>query len=70
MLAALTAPDGPGGVEVVRKLMEMGNIHNRSKQVERRHNEGKERSIDTCVVGLRLRPVRQLCTWRCDTGGW
>lgn len=36
MLAALTAPDGPGGMEVVRKLMEMGNIHNRSKQVEGR----------------------------------
>lgn len=34
MLAALTAPDGPGGMEVVRKLMEMGNIHVRSKQVE------------------------------------
>lgn len=34
MLAALTAPDGPGGMEVVRKLMEMGNIHIRSKQVE------------------------------------
>uniref|UniRef100_H3CQY7 Uncharacterized protein n=1 Tax=Tetraodon nigroviridis TaxID=99883 RepID=H3CQY7_TETNG len=32
MLAALTAPDGPGGMEVVRKLMEMGNIHIRSKQ--------------------------------------
>lgn len=34
MLAALTAPDGPGGMEVVRKLMEMGNIHIRSKQVK------------------------------------
>lgn len=34
MLAALTAPDGPGGMEVVRKLMELGNIHTRSKQVE------------------------------------
>lgn len=33
MLASLTAPDGPGGVEVVRKLMELGNIHVRSKQV-------------------------------------
>lgn len=33
MLASLTAPDGPGGVEVVRKLMELGNIHIRSKQV-------------------------------------
>lgn len=33
MLAALTAPDGPGGMEVVRRLMEMGNIHIRSKQV-------------------------------------
>lgn len=34
MLASLTAPDGPGGVEVVRKLMELGNIHIRSKQVQ------------------------------------
>lgn len=33
MLASLTAPDGPGGMEVVRKLMELGNIHIRSKQV-------------------------------------
>lgn len=33
MLACLTAPDGPGGMEVVRKLMELGNIHLRSSQV-------------------------------------
>lgn len=33
MLASLTAPDGPGGMEVVRKLMELGNIHIRSSQV-------------------------------------
>lgn len=33
MLASLTAPDGPDGMEVVRKLMELGNIHVRSKQV-------------------------------------
>ncbi|XP_074545707.1 KN motif and ankyrin repeat domain-containing protein 2-like [Halichoeres trimaculatus] len=32
MLASLTAPDGPGGMEVVRKLMEMGNIHTRSSK--------------------------------------
>uniref|UniRef100_A0A671V354 KN motif and ankyrin repeat domain-containing protein 2-like n=1 Tax=Sparus aurata TaxID=8175 RepID=A0A671V354_SPAAU len=32
MLACLTAPDGPGGMEVVRKLMELGNIHLRSSQ--------------------------------------
>ncbi|XP_076600394.1 KN motif and ankyrin repeat domain-containing protein 4-like [Chaetodon auriga] len=32
MLASLTAPDGPGGMEVVRKLMELGNIHVRSNQ--------------------------------------
>lgn len=55
MLAALTAPDGPGGMEVVRKLMELGNIHNRSKQVERgQHNKGntgKDQSINACVVG-------------------
>lgn len=33
MLASLTTPDGPDGMEVVRKLMELGNIHVRSKQV-------------------------------------
>ncbi|KAM3604565.1 uncharacterized protein V6R79_013184 [Siganus canaliculatus] len=32
MLAALTAPDGPGGMEVVRKLMETGNVHICSSQ--------------------------------------
>lgn len=37
MLASLTAPDGPGGMEVVRKLMELGNIHIRSKQVTCQH---------------------------------
>lgn len=33
MLASLTLPDGPGGMEVVRKLMELGNINIRSSQV-------------------------------------
>ncbi|XP_059200422.1 KN motif and ankyrin repeat domain-containing protein 4-like [Centropristis striata] len=32
MLASLTAPDGPGGMEVVRKLMELGNINIQSTQ--------------------------------------
>uniref|UniRef100_A0A665VBD7 KN motif and ankyrin repeat domain-containing protein 4-like n=2 Tax=Echeneis naucrates TaxID=173247 RepID=A0A665VBD7_ECHNA len=32
MLASLTAPDGPGGMEVVRKIMELGNINIRSRQ--------------------------------------
>lgn len=32
MLASLTAPDGPGGMEVVRRLMELGNINSRSGQ--------------------------------------
>ncbi|XP_068604850.1 KN motif and ankyrin repeat domain-containing protein 4-like [Brachionichthys hirsutus] len=32
MLASLTAPDGPGGMEVVRKLMELGDIHVCSNQ--------------------------------------
>uniref|UniRef100_A0A3Q1FQR7 KN motif and ankyrin repeat domain-containing protein 4-like n=1 Tax=Acanthochromis polyacanthus TaxID=80966 RepID=A0A3Q1FQR7_9TELE len=32
MLASLTAPDGPAGMEVVRKLMELGNINIRSNQ--------------------------------------
>ena len=33
MLASLTAPDGPGGMEVVRRLMEQSNINIRSSQV-------------------------------------
>lgn len=33
MLASLTAPDGPGGMEVVRKLMELGNVNIHSSQV-------------------------------------
>lgn len=33
MLASLMAPDGPGGMEVVRKIMELGNINIRSSQV-------------------------------------
>uniref|UniRef100_A0A3Q3XD77 Uncharacterized protein n=1 Tax=Mola mola TaxID=94237 RepID=A0A3Q3XD77_MOLML len=32
MLASLTAPESPGGMEVVRRLMEMGSIHTRSQQ--------------------------------------
>ncbi|KAK5919079.1 hypothetical protein CgunFtcFv8_023005 [Champsocephalus gunnari] len=32
MLASLTAPDGPGGMEVVRKLMELSNINISSSQ--------------------------------------
>ncbi|XP_074506684.1 KN motif and ankyrin repeat domain-containing protein 4-like [Sebastes fasciatus] len=32
MLASLTAPDGPGGMEVVRKLMELSDINIRSSQ--------------------------------------
>ncbi|CAJ1071743.1 KN motif and ankyrin repeat domain-containing protein 4-like [Xyrichtys novacula] len=32
MLASLTAPDGPGGMEVVRKLMEQGSINTRSSK--------------------------------------
>ncbi|XP_053186645.1 KN motif and ankyrin repeat domain-containing protein 4-like [Scomber japonicus] len=32
MLASLTAPDGPGGMEVVRRLMEQGNINIHSSQ--------------------------------------
>lgn len=41
MLASLTAPDGPGGMEVVRKIMELGNINIRSNQV-------------TCLRGQRM----------------
>lgn len=33
MLASLTAPDGPAGMEVVRRLMEVANINIRSNQV-------------------------------------
>ncbi|XP_061588959.1 KN motif and ankyrin repeat domain-containing protein 2-like [Cololabis saira] len=32
MLASLTAPDGPGGMEVVRRLMEQGDVNVRSSQ--------------------------------------
>nr|XP_020473962.1 KN motif and ankyrin repeat domain-containing protein 4-like [Monopterus albus] len=32
MLASLTAPDGPGGMEVVRKLMELSNVNTRSNK--------------------------------------
>lgn len=32
MLASLTAPEGPGGMEVVRRLMEQSNINIRSSQ--------------------------------------
>lgn len=32
MLASLTAPDGPSGMEVVRRLMEMGNVNIQSGQ--------------------------------------
>ncbi|XP_056149593.1 KN motif and ankyrin repeat domain-containing protein 4-like [Lampris incognitus] len=32
MLASLTAPDGPGGMEVVRRLMEVGDVNIRSTQ--------------------------------------
>ncbi|MEQ2188402.1 hypothetical protein GOODEAATRI_014617, partial [Goodea atripinnis] len=32
MLASLTAPDGPAGMEVVRKLMELGDVNIRSSQ--------------------------------------
>uniref|UniRef100_A0A672IA36 KN motif and ankyrin repeat domain-containing protein 4-like n=1 Tax=Salarias fasciatus TaxID=181472 RepID=A0A672IA36_SALFA len=32
MLASLTAPDGPAGTEVVRRLMELGSINVQSKQ--------------------------------------
>ncbi|XP_040000670.1 KN motif and ankyrin repeat domain-containing protein 4-like isoform X2 [Xiphias gladius] len=34
MLASLTAPDGPGGMEVVRKIMDIGNINIRSSQAK------------------------------------
>lgn len=33
MLASLTVPYEPGGMEVVRKLMEQGNVNIRSSQV-------------------------------------
>ena len=33
MLASLTAPDGPGGMEVVRRLMELGDVNISSTQV-------------------------------------
>lgn len=45
MLASLTAPDGPGGMEVVRKLMEQGDINIRSSKVPQ--------AIRTNVTGMR-----------------
>lgn len=33
MLASLTAPDGPSGMEAVRRLMELGNTNIQSSQV-------------------------------------
>lgn len=44
MLASLTAPEGPGGMEVVRRLMEMGSIHTRSQQV-------RQIEVDTLLTG-------------------
>ena len=41
MLASLTAPDGPGGVEVVRRLMELGDVNISSSQVPGRKTERK-----------------------------
>lgn len=33
MLASLTAPDGSGDMEVVRRLMELGDVNARASQV-------------------------------------
>lgn len=76
MLASLTAPDGPGGMEVVRKLMELGNINIRSSQVTRNtaqiQHEHRQvnQTLSTCFLAFQwdiedvIKPHSQ-CTQSC-----
>lgn len=60
MLACLTAPDGPGGMEVVRKLMELGNIHLRSSQViQTRQTRFKCNMSNMCSSGWKMEDGKQ-----------
>lgn len=62
MLACLTAPDGPGGMEVVRKLMELGNIHLRSSQVLKPlQTRFKCNMSNTCSWVVQVRSGSGLC---------
>ncbi|XP_054452716.1 KN motif and ankyrin repeat domain-containing protein 1-like [Anoplopoma fimbria] len=59
MLASLTAPDGPGGMEVVRKLMEQSNINIRS-------NQTGQTALHLAVRHGRVVMVRLLLSCRAD----
>lgn len=60
MLASLTAPDGPAGMEVVRKLMELGNINIRSSQTG-------QTALHLAVRHGRVVMVRLLLSYGADT---
>ena len=50
MLASLTAPDRPGGMEVVRKLMEQGDVNVRSSQVTLSAGNGCDVCENSAVI--------------------
>lgn len=50
MLASLTAPDGPAGMEVIRKLMELGNVNIRSSQVTLHNQSVVKKNKQSCYV--------------------
>lgn len=60
MLASLTTPDGPGGMEVVRKLMELGSINIRSRQTG-------QTALHLAVRHGRVVMVRLLLSFGADT---
>ncbi|XP_040027037.2 KN motif and ankyrin repeat domain-containing protein 2 isoform X1 [Gasterosteus aculeatus] len=60
MLASLTAPDGPGGMEVVRRLMEQSNINIRSSQTG-------QTALHLAVRHGRVVMVRLLLSFGADT---
>ncbi|KAL6104201.1 uncharacterized protein ACO6RY_13971 [Pungitius sinensis] len=60
MLASLTAPDSPGGMEVIRKLMEQSNINIRSSQTG-------QTALHLAVRHGRVVMVRLLLSFGADT---